>query len=116
MGKKHNVARFNAKGHGRTKGALGKKTLEVREKMLANGCDPILGMIKMAKDMKNSPEVRARMYAELAQYFAPKLKSIEHTGANGGPIAVEVQDTRPPIETFLEEFSGAEVVVPNVTH
>ena len=29
------------------------------------------------------------MYAELAQYVAPKLKSSELTGADGGPLQVE---------------------------
>ncbi len=33
-----------------------------------------------------SPAERGKMYAELAQYQHTKLKAIEHTGADGGPI------------------------------
>lgn len=36
-----------------------------------------------------SPELRGKMYAELANYDRPKLKAIEHTGVDGGPIQHE---------------------------
>ena len=34
-------------------------------------------------DENNAPELRGRMYAELAQFVAPKLKAIEHSGDAG---------------------------------
>ncbi len=37
-----------------------------------------------------SPELRGKMYAELATYVHTKLKAIEHTGKDGGPIQVEI--------------------------
>lgn len=33
-----------------------------------------------------SPELRGKMFAELAAYISPKRKAIEHTGPEGGPI------------------------------
>jgi hypothetical protein len=39
---------------------------------------------KVAADENNSPELRGRMYAELAQYVAPKRKAIEHSADFGG--------------------------------
>lgn len=37
-----------------------------------------------------SPELRGKMYAELAAYISPKRKAIEHTGPNDGPIQAHV--------------------------
>lgn len=46
---------------------------------------------------KVTPQTRANMYAELAQYIAPKRKAIEHTGADGGPLnhKLEVEFVKP---------------------
>ncbi len=74
---------------GRQKGVPNKATLSVMEKLAALGCDPIEGMARLASDENNRPELRGRMLAELAAYVAPKRKAIEHTGAEGGPIATE---------------------------
>jgi hypothetical protein len=46
-------------------------------------CDPITCMAKLAMDKSNAPELRGRMYAELAQYVAPKRKALEHSGGVG---------------------------------
>lgn len=37
-----------------------------------------------------APELSGKMASELAQYQAPKLRAIEHTGPLGGPIEVEL--------------------------
>ena len=65
---------------GRREGTPNKRTQEIIEKLEALGCDPVEGMAKLAADENNSAELRGRMYAELAQYVAPKRKAIEHTG------------------------------------
>jgi len=72
-----------AKGHktgGRTAGTPNRKTQEVTELLESLGCDPIEGMARIAMDERNSVEVRSRMYAELAQYVAPRRKAVEHSG------------------------------------
>jgi hypothetical protein len=46
-------------------------------------CDPITGMALIAMDEKNPMELRGRMFAELAQYVAPKRKALEHSGDAG---------------------------------
>jgi len=46
--------------------------------MLLN-CDPIEGMARLAMDANNTSELRGRMFAELAQYVAPKRKAIEQS-------------------------------------
>jgi hypothetical protein len=67
-------------GAGRKKGVPNKRNLEIVERLLELGCDPIEGMALIAQDKNNTPELRGRMYAELAQYMFPKRKAIEHTG------------------------------------
>jgi hypothetical protein len=37
-----------------------------------------------------SPELRGKMYAEIAQYVLPKRKAIEHSGIDGDDIGVRL--------------------------
>jgi hypothetical protein len=65
---------------GRQKGALNKRTLaavDVQARLNALGCDPIEGMVRIAVNTKASLELRGKMFAELAQYVAPKRKAID---------------------------------------
>ena len=75
-----------ARGHktgGRTAGTPNRKTQEISAPLESLGCDPIAGMARIAMDDHHSPELRARMFAELAQYVYPKRKAVEFSGANG---------------------------------
>ncbi len=74
---------------GRQKGTPNKRTVEVQQRLSELDCDPIQGMALIAMDASNPPELRGRMFAELAAYIAPKRKAVEHTGADGAPIAVQ---------------------------
>ncbi len=64
---------------GRRKGTLNKANQAVQEKLNELDCDPIEGMVKIANlSMKSEDyELAARMYKELAQFVAPKLRSTE---------------------------------------
>jgi hypothetical protein len=73
-------------GSGRKAGTSNKVSKEVAERLAELGCDPIEGMAMLALDPKNPPELRGRMFAELAQYCYNKRKSMEVCGPNGGPI------------------------------
>jgi hypothetical protein len=53
--------------------------MEVRDVLYRLGCNPIEGMARIALDEKNAPELRGRMYAELAQYVYPKRKAVEQS-------------------------------------
>lgn len=46
-------------------------------------------MAKIAGNLENTPELRGRMFAELAQYLYPKRKAVEHSGPNSEPIVVK---------------------------
>ena len=73
---------------GRVAGTPNRRTVEVIERLEALGCDPIEGMARIAMDMTTPVEVRARMFAELAGYVAPKRKAVEHNGAGGFQIVL----------------------------
>jgi hypothetical protein len=83
------------KGHarvgGRKKGTKNKLTTAALERLSELNCDPLEGMAKIAADKKNPIELRARMYAELAQYVYPKRRSMELSGVDGG--AIETHDS-----------------------
>jgi hypothetical protein len=68
---------------GRKRGSPNRRTLDVIEKLSALDCDPIAGMALIALDKTNSVELRAKMFAELAQYVAPKRKATEHSARPG---------------------------------
>ncbi len=68
---------------GRQKGTPNKATADISARLEALGCDPIAGMARLALDEANSPELRGKMFSELAQYVAPKRKAIEHSAEPG---------------------------------
>lgn len=104
---------------GRAPGTPNKRSVETAERLAALGCDPIEAMAKIvimdalkmaieagyiAADVAKAdpvaarekacalypPELRAKMASELAQYVAPKRKAIEHSGAGGEPLKLEI--------------------------
>jgi hypothetical protein len=88
-----------------TAGAPNKRTAEVEERLGALGCDPIEGMARIAMDATNAPELRGRMFAELAQYVSPKRKAVEHSATDGGSFQFSWLPATDP-----RELSSAELV------
>ena len=62
---------------GRLRGTPNRRTMDIQALLTRMGCDPIEGMAKIAMDCTNPVEIRARMYAELAQHVAPKRKAVQ---------------------------------------
>lgn len=65
------------KSGGRVKGTPNKRTADVAELLNALGCDPVEGMARIAMNEAHAPEIRGKMYAELAGYLFPKRKALE---------------------------------------
>jgi hypothetical protein len=67
---------------GRKKGVPNKRTQSVIDQLVALDCDPIEGMASIARKAMDEGELilAVSMYKELAQYVAPKRKSIEVSG------------------------------------
>jgi len=68
---------------GRQRGTPNRRTAEVAARLEELGCDPVEGMARIALDVSNPPELRGRMFAELAQYVAAKRRAID-LGQNEG--------------------------------
>ena len=68
-------------GNGRKKGTPNKKTQSIIDQLAALDCDPIEGIATIAKlSMKAKDYATAlNAFKDLAQYVAPKRKSIEMT-------------------------------------
>ena len=49
-------------------------------------CKPDEALCKIVNDLKQPATLRARCASELLQYLHPKLRNVEHVGADGGPI------------------------------
>ncbi len=80
---------------GRVAGTPNKRTAELTERLEALGCDPIEGMAQLALNAENPPELRGRMFAELAGYLYPKRKAVE-VKADDGPSVIFQINTEPP--------------------
>ena len=67
---------------GRVKGTPNKPTQNIIDKLAELDCDPIEGMATIARQAmdENDLILAGSMFKELAQYVAPKRKSIEMTG------------------------------------
>lgn len=78
-----------AKTGGRQKGTPNKKTLIQVEEIQSSGLTPLQYMLEVMRD--ETEDRPRRLYAAnmAAPYVHAKLASIEHKGADGGPIKTE---------------------------
>ena len=58
-------------------------------------------MARIAMDENNAPELRGRMYAELAQYTAPKLRAIEHSGEANVTYVARLPELKPNLDEWM---------------
>jgi hypothetical protein len=82
---------------GRTAGTPNRRTAEVAARLEELDCDPIEGMARLAMDQANPPELRGRMYAELAQYIAPKRKALDLGAHPGQKVLINLATGRNPV-------------------
>jgi len=81
--------------NGRPKGAKNKIRFDVAEILKEQGCNPFVVLAQLAlgnADYNRGNAVtgylRKDAAAELCQYVAPKLKSVEHSAGSGDAISV----------------------------
>ena len=74
----------------RPKGAKNKRTQEIQDRLAELDCDPIEGMVQIAKDPTSSQELKLQAFKELAQYTAPKRKAVAMTASVDGSISVDI--------------------------
>jgi hypothetical protein len=79
-------------GSGRKKDSVTKVQKSIQERLKQLNCDPIEGMARIALLAEEAGEyaIAVACYKELAQYIAPKLRAIEHSGTVDGGITVQI--------------------------
>lgn len=92
---------------GRVKGTPNRRTADVIERLDRLGCDPIEGMAVIAMDLANPPELRGRMYAELAQYVAAKRRALDVSAESAPPVTIRIGIPAKPVgETETNVIEG----------
>lgn len=83
------------KGAGRKPGAATSKTREIADKAAEGGITPLEYMLTVMRDDSTHEDDRIQAQREAmrfeaakaaAPYIHPRLATVEHTGANGGPV------------------------------
>jgi hypothetical protein len=77
------------KGAGRPRGSINKNSQKSIKKLMELSCDPLVEMHSIAVEARKQGDLHLAggMYKELAQYFAPKLRS----------VSIETDSDNPPI-------------------
>lgn len=97
---------------GRQKGTPNKATAR-REREIAKGGDtPLDYMLKVMRNPRADASRRDDMARAAAPYVHPKLSTMQHTGANGGPIQTvdltnATDDDLARLEALLGPIAGA---------
>ena len=73
---------------GRVKGVPNKATAAKVKEIQATGLAPLDYMLAVMRDTRAEPSRRDEMAKAAAPYVHPKLAAIEHTGKDGGPMAM----------------------------
>lgn len=102
-------------GMGRPKGSQNKVTIEFREtvrKLLEDNSENVGRWLLLVAEGDGSengrpdPGKALDLLAKLAEFAAPKLGRMEHSGPNGGPIPVESHQ-RPLSDMTTDELRAA---------
>lgn len=77
------------------------KRVEIAERLKQLGVDPVEGMARIATQAERNGNhtLAAKVYSELLQYTAPKLKAIEHSIA---PSTMEFLDRQQRVARILQ--------------
>lgn len=85
---------------GRPKGSVNKLTQALQEMLDAEpGIHPAVILKRVANDTANEVNIRVQAATALLPYMAPKLKQVEITGQDGGPLevtSVRIKTKLPP--------------------
>ena len=77
-------------GGGLRSGSKNKDRVSVEARMLELGCDPLQAMVEIAQEARDAGDLAlsAKIHGDLLQYIRPRLRSVEHSGPDGGAIQV----------------------------
>lgn len=108
------LTRVSGRPKGRPKGARSITQLDITEKLRRLKCDPIEGMVRLVSNPKTTPELRAKLYCELAQYVFPKRRAVEQTIEDNRSEAIRAEEARPALEALLSRLDAATQTIEGV--
>jgi hypothetical protein len=76
---------------GRVKGVPNKASVKREQEIAASGKTPLDFMLDTMRDEEKPFDIRLDAAKSAAPYVHPKLAAVEHTGKDGGPVAVSFQ-------------------------
>lgn len=81
-------------GAGRKRGAATTRTREIADQAATEGITPLEVMLDAMRELHGKGEKAAasQIAKDAAPYMHPRLAAIEHTGKDGGPIVVALDD------------------------
>ena len=75
---------------GRPRGAKSAKTLEIADRAAKEGLTPLEYMLSVMRDESQSLAIRLDAAKSCAPYIHPRLNAIDHAGAGGSPIVIQI--------------------------
>lgn len=93
---------------GRRKGTPNKATAHKEREIAKSGLTPLEYMLKIMRNPKASNDRRDDMAKAAAPYVHRRLASMQHTGANGGPIQTATFDAERLAGMDKEELDALE--------
>lgn len=83
------------------------KRVDIAERLKELGCDPVEGMARIAAEAerRGNNVLAAKVYSDLLQYCAPKLKAIEHSIAPDTQQFIERQQRLDRIKELLSQIA-----------
>lgn len=82
-----------AKTGGRTKGTPNKRTQDLKDRIEALGCDPLIAMVQIGEEAKDKEDwpLAFNVYRELMQYCYPKRRAVEiEATIEAAPMPIQV--------------------------
>lgn len=75
---------------GRPLGVPNRITQIVRDTFTKYNHNPIEELIRLSRDENITPLLKLQCEKELAKYYAPQLRAVEHTGKDGESLASNI--------------------------
>lgn len=95
------------KSGGRSKGTRNRATLELREKLTALSCDPVVELVAIARDPKTETGTKASIFSQLMRYTSPIPKPVDDSNQEvciGDESALTVKEVVKLAQQVLERF------------
>jgi hypothetical protein len=79
---------------------------EIYKQLNIQNFDPVVFLLMTAADPGNPIDLRVAAAAKATPYVHSTLKAIEVTGEDGGPLSIDLQDSKARLASMLKVVQG----------